>query len=220
MIIDNLGNYRIILASRSPRRQKMLQEIGLKFDIVIKEYPETYPEGLDGKSIAEFISYQKAVIFRDTLAADEIVITADTIVWCNNKVLGKPRDYSDAEYMLREISGNTHEVITGVTLLSTVKEKTFSVSSKVTFDPLSPDEISFYIDNYKPFDKAGAYGIQEWIGLVACSCIEGSYFNVVGLPVRTLYKELQEFLLYPSTPSEGDTPHPPGGCPPTPLKGG
>ena len=194
MIIDNLGNYRIILASRSPRRQQMLHELGLEFDIVIKEYTEIYPEGLDGKFIAEFISHQKAVSFRDTLADNEIVITADTIVWCNNKVLGKPLDYSDAEYMLREISGNTHEVITGVTLLSCVKEMTFSVSSKVTFDPLSSEEISFYINKYKPFDKAGAYGIQEWIGLVACSRIEGSYFNVVGLPVRTLYKELQEFI--------------------------
>ena len=194
MIIDNLGNYRIILASRSPRRQQMLQELGLKFDIVIKEYSETYPEWLDGKSIAEFISHQKAVSFLDTIADNEIVITADTIVWCNNRVLGKPLDYSDAEYMLREISGNTHEVITGVTLLSCVKEKTFSVSSKVTFDDLSTEEISFYINKYKPFDKAGAYGIQEWIGLVACSRIEGSYFNVVGLPVRTLYRELKNFV--------------------------
>ena len=195
MILDNLDNYRIILASRSPRRQQMLQELGLTFDIVIKEYPETFPEELDGKSIAEFISLQKAVSFRDTLADKEIVITADTIVWCNNKVLGKPQDYSEAEYMLREISGNTHEVITGVTLLSCVKEKTFSVSSRVTFDHLSPEVISFYINKYKPFDKAGAYGIQEWIGLIACSRIEGSYFNVVGLPVRTLYKELQEFII-------------------------
>ena len=210
MIIDNLENYRIILASRSPRRQQMLQELGLMFDIVIKEYPETYPEGLDGRSIAEFISHQKAVSFLDTMADNEIVITADTIVWCNNKVLGKPRDYSDAEYMLLEISGNTHEVITGVTLLSRVKEKTFSVSSKVTFDQLTPEEISFYINKYQPFDKAGAYGIQEWIGLVACSRIEGSYFNVVGLPVRSLYKELQEFLL-PPPPLKGIPPNPPKG---------
>jgi septum formation protein len=194
MTIANLENYRIILASRSPRRQQMLQELGIDFDIVVEEYPETFPEGLDGKSIAEFISHQKAISFRGRLSENEIVITADTIVWCNNKVLGKPLDYFDAENMLREISGNTHEVITGVTLLSTVKEKTFSVSSKVTFDPLSPEEISFYINKYKPYDKAGAYGIQEWIGLVACSCIEGSYFNVVGLPVRTLYKELKEFV--------------------------
>ena len=195
MIVDNLKNYRIILGSRSPRRQQMLHELGLDFDIVLKEYTETYPEGLDGKSIAEFLSHQKAVMFLDTMAENEIVITADTIVWCNNKVLGKPLDYYDAEYMLREISGNTHEVITGVTLLSCLKEKTFSVSSKVTFDDLSPEEISFYINKYQPFDKAGAYGIQEWIGLIACSRIEGSYFNVVGLPVRTLYKELQQFIL-------------------------
>lgn len=195
MIIDNLEHYRIILASRSPRRQQILQELGLKFDVVIREYDEAFPDGLDGKSIAEYISRRKAVSFSGGLSDNEIVITADTIVWCNDKVLGKPRDYNDAEYMLREISGNTHEVITGVTLLSSVKEKTFSVSSRVTFDILTEEEISFYINNYNPYDKAGAYGIQEWIGLAACSRIEGSYFNVVGLPVRTLYKELQEFIL-------------------------
>jgi septum formation protein len=194
MIIDKLENHRIILASQSPRRQQMLRELGLKFDVVIKDYPETYPERLDGKSIAEYISHQKAISFRGELTDNEIVIAADTIVWCNKKILGKPRDYNDAAYMLGEISGNTHEVITGVTLFSNSKEKTFSVSSKVTFDTLTSEEISFYINNFKPYDKAGAYGIQEWIGLVACSRIEGSYFNVVGLPVRTLYKELQEFI--------------------------
>jgi septum formation protein len=195
MINDILENHRIILASRSPRRQKMLQELGLKFDVIVKEYPETFPDGLDGRSIAEYVSRQKALSFIGELSGNEIVITADTIVWCNNKVLGKPKAFNEAEYMLREISGNTHEVITGVTLLSAGKEKTFSVSSQVTFDPLTPEEISYYIINYKPYDKAGAYGIQEWIGLVACSAIEGSYFNVVGLPVRTLYKELQQFIL-------------------------
>lgn len=180
----------------------MLLELGLKFDVVLKEYPETFPEGLDGKSIAEYISRQKAVSFIGEISDNEIVITADTVVWCNNKVLGKPQDYNDAGNMLREISGNTHEVITGVTLLSRTKEKTFSVSSKVTFDPLTSEEIDFYISKYKPYDKAGAYGIQEWIGLVACSSIEGSYFNVVGLPVRTLYKELLNFIL-PPNPLEG-----------------
>jgi len=173
----------------------MLQELGLKFDVVVKEYPETYPEGLDGKSIAEYVSLQKAVSFSGGLSDMDIVIAADTIVWCNNKVLGKPRDYDHAEKMLLEISGNTHDVITGVTLFSIEKVKTFSVASKVTFDPLTAEEISFYISHYKPYDKAGAYGIQEWIGLIACSSIEGSYFNVVGLPVRTLYKELQGFIL-------------------------
>ena len=195
MIIDKLENHRLILASRSPRRQQMLRELGLKFDVVIKEYPEAFPDGLEGKSIAEYISRQKAVSFIGELTENEIVITADTIVWCNNKLLGKPRDFSEAEYMLREISGNTHEVITAVTLLSLAREKTFSVSSHVTFDPLTPEEISFYISNYKPYDKAGAYGIQEWIGLIACSGIEGSYFNVVGLPVQKLYKELKSFIL-------------------------
>ena len=205
MIINKLENYRLILASRSPRRQQMLQELGLKFDVAIREYDETFPEGLDGKSIAEYISHLKAASFMGSLSDNEIVITADTIVWCNNKVLGKPRDYYDAEYMLREISGNTHEVITGVTLLSSVKEKTFSVSSKVTFDILTNEEISFYINNYNPYDKAGAYGIQEWIGLMACSRIEGSYFNVVGLPVRTLYRELQNFI---SPEPRWETPNP------------
>jgi septum formation protein len=194
MIIDKLENYRIILASQSPRRQQMMRELGLKFDVVFKDYPETYPEGLDGRSIAEYISHQKAISFRGELSDNEIVITADTIVWCNNRILGKPRDLNDAAYMLGEISGNTHEVITGVTLFSNSKEITFSVSSKVTFDTLTTEEISFYIEKYRPYDKAGAYGIQEWIGLVACSGIDGSYFNVVGLPVRTLYKELQEFV--------------------------
>jgi septum formation protein len=194
MIIENLAEYRIILASRSPRRQQMLHELGLTFEVVIREYPETFPPGLDGNSIAEYISREKAVSFRDELSEKDIVIAADTVVWCNNKLLGKPNDYADAAFMLGEISGRTHEVITGVTLLSVRKEITFSVSSKVTFDPLTGDEIDFYISNYKPYDKAGAYGIQEWIGLVACSSIEGSYFNVVGLPVRTLYKELQKFI--------------------------
>ena len=194
MIADQLDKFRIILASRSPRRQQLLKETGLQFDIVIKEYPETFPEGLDGKAVAEHISHQKAMLFKEELSDNEIVITADTIVWCNNKVMGKPEDYDDAFRILREISGNSHEVITGVTLLSSVREKTFSVSTKVTFDVLTDEEINYYIKEFKPYDKAGAYGIQEWIGLIACSAIEGSYFNVVGLPVHTLYKELKKFI--------------------------
>ena len=194
MINETLARYRIILASGSPRRQQMLKELGLNFEVIIKDYPENFPEGLDGKSIAEYISRQKALTFLGELSDNDIVITADTVVWCNNMLMGKPRDYSDAAFMLGEISGNTHEVITGVTLYSIAKEKTFSVSSKVTFDPLTSEEIDYYINSYRPYDKAGAYGIQEWIGLVACSSIEGSYFNVVGLPVRTLYKELQMFV--------------------------
>ena len=129
------------------------------------------------------------------LSDNEIVIAADTIVWCNNKVLGKPVDFEDAIHILKEISGNTHEVITGVSIFSLSKEITFSESTKVTFEALSEEEICYYVDKFKPYDKAGAYGIQEWIGLIACSHIDGSYFNVVGLPVQRLYKELQKFIL-------------------------
>jgi septum formation protein len=194
MIITDLNNFRLILASRSPRRQQLLQELGLKFDVVIKEYSETYPEGLVGDEIARYVSREKAISFRNEISDNEIVIAADTIVWCNNKVLGKPVDSDDAVRILKEISGNTHEVITGVSLISLSKEVTFSVSTKVTFETLSEEEILYYVDNYRPYDKAGAYGIQEWIGLLACSHIDGSYFNVVGLPVQRLYKELIKFI--------------------------
>jgi septum formation protein len=195
MIIDKLNEYKIILASRSPRRQLLLNELGLKFSVVVKDYEEIYPDGLDGDEIARYIAYDKAASFRNELSDNEIVIAADTIVWCNNKVLGKPVNKEDAIVILREISGNTHEVITGVSIRSQSKESTFSESTKVTFEAFSDDEIAYYIANYKPYDKAGAYGIQEWIGIIACSHIDGSYFNVVGLPVQRLYKELQRFIL-------------------------
>jgi len=186
--------YRIILASRSPRRQQLMQELGIVFEVLVKEYDESYPEHLSGEEIASYIASAKARCFRESIGINEIVITADTIVWCNNKLLGKPLDEADAFAILSEISGNTHDVITGVTILSAEKEKTFTETTKVTFAPLTGDEISYYIDNFKPYDKAGAYGIQEWIGVVACSRIEGSYFNVVGLPVERLYRELKEFI--------------------------
>jgi septum formation protein len=194
MIIDKLNDFKIILASRSPRRQQLLLELGLKFDVVIKEYKEIYPEGLSGEEIARYVAHEKAACFKNDISDNEIVITADTIVWCNNKVLGKPLDHDDASRILNEISGNTHEVITGVSLLSRSKELTFSDSTKVTFESMTSKEISYYIDKYKPYDKAGAYGIQEWIGIIACSHIDGSYFNVVGLPVQKLYKELIRFI--------------------------
>jgi septum formation protein len=194
MIPDLFKDYRMILASRSPRRQQMLKELGLKFDIVIKEYDESYPDGMKGDEIARHIAFEKAALFTNELSDNEIVITADTIVWCNNHVLGKPVDRNDAVRILKEISGNTHEVITGVSFRSKAKELTFSESTKVTFEKLSEEDIFYYIDNYKPYDKAGAYGIQEWIGIVACSHIDGSYFNVVGLPVQRLYRELQDYI--------------------------
>ncbi len=195
MITDKLNDYKIILASRSPRRQQLLQELGLKFEVVTREYSETFPDGLNGDEIARYVANNKAASFINEISYNEIVITADTIVWCNNRVLGKPAGRDDAARILKEISGNTHEVITGVSLLSSSKQITFSDSTKVTFDYLSEEEIYYYIDSYKPYDKAGAYGIQEWIGIIACSHIDGSYFNVVGLPVQMLYKELKRFIL-------------------------
>ncbi len=194
MLTDNLDNYRIILASRSPRRQQLLHDMGLRFEVVLRDYEESYPENLKGEEIALYLSRQKSKSFEKEISVNEIVITADTIVWCNNEVLGKPVDATDAKRMISALSGNTHEVITGVTLLSSLKEKTFADSTKVTFEKLTEEEIEYYIDKFKPYDKAGAYGIQEWIGIAACSRIEGSYFNVVGLPVQKLYKELKEFI--------------------------
>jgi septum formation protein len=194
MITDNLNKYRIILASRSPRRQKLLKQMGIKFDVVFKEYPEKYPGNLEGEEIATYLAREKARLFKDEISDNEIVITADTIVWCNDRVLGKPAGAEEAVQMIRELCDNTHEVITGVTLLTRLHEKTFSVTTKVTFEKLSEEEIDYYVKEFKPYDKAGAYGIQEWIGLAACSRIEGSYFNVVGLPVHRLYKELKEFV--------------------------
>lgn len=194
MIIDRLNSHRIILASRSPRRQQLLREMGLRFDVVIKEFDESYPGDLSGREIAEYISSHKARSFGDEISENEIIITADTVVWCGNHVLGKPSGPEDAVRMLKEISGNTHVVITGVSIFSKWKEVTFSESTKVTFAEMSDEEITYYAHKYKPLDKAGAYGIQEWIGIIACSRIEGSYFNVVGLPVHRLYVELKKFV--------------------------
>lgn len=195
MIIDKLNKFKIILASRSPRRQQLLRELGLTFEVVAEDYDETYPSGLTGEEIARYVAYEKSALFRNKLSDNEIVITADTIVWCNNKVLGKPEDREDAIAILKEISGNTHEVITGVSILTKNREITFSDSTRVTFELFSEEEILYYIDNFKPYDKAGAYGIQEWIGIIACSHIDGSYFNVVGLPVQRLYEELKKFII-------------------------
>lgn len=172
----------------------MMRDLGLRFDVIERDFDETYPDNLTGKEIAVYLSERKAKSFINEIAKNEIVITADTIVWCNKKVLGKPEDKEAAQKMIKELSGNTHEVITAVTLLSDEKKRTFFESTTVTFEALSDEEITYYIEEFKPYDKAGAYGIQEWIGIVACSRIEGSYFNVVGLPVQRLYEELKEFV--------------------------
>lgn len=195
MFISNLPKYRVILASRSLRRQQLLKELGIDFEIVLKDFDESFPEGLDGVEIARFVAEKKCGAFKGLIKKNEIVITADTIVWCRGKVLGKPACEDEAIEMLRELSGVVHEVITGVCILSSDNKIVFTDTTKVTFEELSEQEIHYYVEKYAPYDKAGAYGIQEWIGLAACSHIEGSYFNVVGLPVQRLYEKLKMLII-------------------------
>jgi len=194
MLSDNLRKYKVILASKSLRRQQLLRELGINFDIVIRDFDESFPPYLNGEQIAALVAGNKAKAFSGTVQPGEIIITADTIVWCQGKVLGKPENESDAIEMLHVISGTTHEVITGVSLLTSSKSRLFTETTKVTFRAMTDDEILYYVSQYAPYDKAGAYGIQEWIGLAACTGIEGSYFNVVGLPVQKLYSELIEII--------------------------
>ncbi len=193
-IPGDLKKFRIKLASGSPRRRQLLEELGLEFEVVTREYPEIFPDNLKGKDIAEYLSREKANLWKEVITENEIVITADTIVWCDGTVLGKPNNRDEAIKMIEILSGNIHEVITGVTFLSKEKERTFSETTKVTFGFLTSEEIRYYVENFEPYDKAGAYGIQEWIGLAGCTRIEGSYFNVVGLPVQMLYRELLDFV--------------------------
>ena len=186
-----LDGKRLILASNSPRRKELLGGLDVDFDVrVLNGIDESFPETLAGEDIPKYISQQKAKAYMPSLAADEVLVTSDTIVYLDGEVLGKPKDADDARRMLRLISGRSHDVITGVTIVSGIKINSFSVTTKVTFKQLSDDEIDYYIENYRPFDKAGAYGIQEWIGYIGVTSIEGSYFNVMGLPVQRLYQEL------------------------------
>lgn len=193
MLNEKFINHKIILASGSPRRQQFLKELELDFEIKLKEIEEIYPDHLQAEEITDFLSKLKASAFENELKDNEVLITSDTIVWLDNKALGKPFDASHAVKMLTEMSGKTHKVITSVCIKSTKKEVVFHDETLVTFTDLSLDEIEFYLKNYKPFDKAGSYGIQEWIGLVAIEKIQGSYANVVGLPTHKLYKELMNF---------------------------
>ncbi len=187
--------YKIILASNSPRRRELLGGLGIDFTVkVIDGIDESWPHDLKGEDIPLYISKEKAAPYKAAIANDELVITADTIVYVDGEVLGKPHDKADAVRMLKLISGRWHEVITGVTLMTKERERSFAVTTKVKFSNLSDDEIRRYVDSGLPMDKAGAYGIQEWIGYVGVEAIEGSYFNVVGLPVQRLYRELMEFI--------------------------
>jgi len=189
MLKQKLTNYNVILASGSPRRQQFFKDLEIDFSIQLKEIEEIYPENLKGVAITDYLSNLKSDAF-STLNDNDLLITSDTIVWLEGKALGKPKDAKDAFTMLRAMSGKKHEVITSVCLKSTSFQKIINDITIVTFKELSNDEIHYYINNYKPFDKAGAYGIQEWIGFIGIEKIEGSYFNVVGLPVHKLYKEL------------------------------
>ena len=183
-------NYKIILASGSPRRQQFLKELDLDFEIRLKDIEEIYPDNLKAEEITNFLSELKANAFEGEISENELLITSDTIVWLNGKAIGKPKDYDDAFQILKSLSNETHQVITSVSLKTKSKIETICEVTKVTFSTLSDEQIRYYLDHYKPFDKAGAYGIQEWIGLIGISKIEGSYTNVVGLPTEKLYSYL------------------------------
>lgn len=171
----------------------MIKELGIEFEVMTRSVKEVYPDDLKKEEIALFLAELKASGFDDALDDNTLLITADTIVWMDNRVLGKPADRQEAIKTLQDLSGNAHEVITGVCLKSKDKMRSFFVNTKVFFSELSSDEIEFYVDNYKPFDKAGGYGIQEWIGYIGIDHIEGSFYNVVGLPVKALYDALMKF---------------------------
>ncbi|PKP31397.1 MAG: septum formation protein Maf [Bacteroidetes bacterium HGW-Bacteroidetes-17] len=190
----NSLKYKIILASGSPRRQSLLKELGLDFRVELREIDEVYPPNLMGKEIAEYLAGLKAAAFKSNeIPDDHLLITADTIVCVDDKMLAKPEDFAHAKKMLQLLSGRWHEVITGVCLKSNKKQIIFSASTQVRFKTLTLSEINYYIENYKPYDKAGAYGIQEWIGFIGISEISGSFHNVMGLPVQKLYEELIKF---------------------------
>ena len=186
--------YQVVLASNSPRRKELLGGLGISFEVrTLQNIDESYPDTLRGEEIPMYISAKKAEAYRLTMAENELIITADTVVCDNGIVLGKPKDAAEAKQMLRQLSGHAHEVITGVSIVTQEKTVQFASTSKVFFSALTDEEIDYYINVYQPFDKAGAYGIQEWIGYVGVTRIEGSYFNVMGLPIQRLYTELKRF---------------------------
>jgi len=188
-----INNYKIILASKSPRRKELLAGLNLPFEVIVHEVDEIFPEVLPMEEIPVYLAKLKAEPFINELKSDTLVITADTIVWIDGAVLGKPNDYQHAADMLRQLSGKKHVVVTGVCLTTKEKQVAFSASTDVWFKDLSDVEIDYYLKNYQPYDKAGSYGVQEWIGYIAIERIEGSYFNVMGLPVQRLYEELKKF---------------------------
>jgi septum formation protein len=191
MLREKLKNHTIILASSSPRRQQFFRELDLDFIIQIKEVEEIYPKELEGTEITDFLADLKSKPFTN-LSKNDLLITSDTIVWLHDKALGKPKNKDEAFTMLKELSGKKHEVITSISIKSVAFQKIINDITTVYFKEITDEEINYYVKNYKPFDKAGAYGIQEWLGFIAIHKMEGSYFNVVGLPIHKLYKELMD----------------------------
>ena len=192
-MLENLNKYKIILASNSPRRKELLSGLGIRYEVkTLPDIDESFPEGLSEVETAAYIARAKADAYRGAMQADELIITADTIVWLDGEVMGKPCDEEDARRMLRALSGKTHQVITGVCLTTIESQKAFATVTDVTFASLSEEEITYYVEHYRPMDKAGSYGIQEWIGFVGVESISGSYFNVMGLPIQRLYTELKK----------------------------
>jgi len=193
-MLSNLDSYEILLASNSPRRRELLAGLGVKYRVTsLPDVDESYPLSLQGEEIPLYISQLKADAYRSQMKPNTLLITADTIVWLDGKVYGKPHDEAEACEMLRALSGRTHTVITGVTLTSACRGKSFAVSTEVTFAALTDEEIGYYVSHYRPLDKAGAYGVQEWIGYIGVTGMNGSYYNVMGLPIQRLYTELKDF---------------------------
>ena len=189
-----MKNWHIILASNSPRRRELLRGLDLNFEVkVLPDIEEDYPADLPTKQIPLYIASEKAAAYKPMMTASDLIITADTVVVLGDEVLGKPKDLDDARRMLRELSGRTHQVTTGVCLMTQQKTSSFAVTTDVSFKELTDEEINYYVDTYRPLDKAGAYGIQEWIGYIGVTGLRGSYFNVMGLPVQRIYKELNKF---------------------------
>lgn len=192
-MLENLNKYKIILASNSPRRKELLSGLGVDYEVkTLPDVDESYPNGLSGEEIAKHIARGKAEAYRSLIKADELVITADTIVWLDGTVMGKPKDEEEAKDMLMRLSGKTHQVITGVCLTIASMQKTFATVTDVTFAILTDEEVDYYVTRYQPMDKAGSYGVQEWIGFVGVENLSGSYFNVMGLPIQRLYTELKK----------------------------
>lgn len=190
--MHSIKNYKLILASASPRRQQLMKDAGFTFEVRLKNVEEKYPQELHWENVPEYLSKVKASAFREELKADEVLITADTVVCIHDRILGKPADRKEAISMLQELSGNRHLVVTGVSVTTRTEQLSFSSRTDVFFKHLSNEEIEFYVDTYKPFDKAGAYGIQEWIGYIGIERIEGSFYNVMGLPIQKLYETLRK----------------------------